>query len=82
MDSLLEGCRAAIAKQQTRNSLSYTAARPRERVVSAQVARAGGAIVIRAQAQPLLLPIAYVRNQAISLTHRTVTVALLHKTFY
>ena len=36
---------------------------------AAATARAGGAIVIRAQIRPLLLPIAHVRNQATSLTH-------------
>jgi hypothetical protein len=41
-----------------------------ERVVSAQAVRAGSVFVVRARARHLLLPIAHVRNQAISLTRR------------
>jgi hypothetical protein len=44
-----------------------TLRRTGERVVSAQAVRADSAFAIRAQARHLLLPIAHVRNQKISL---------------
>jgi hypothetical protein len=47
---------------------------PRKRVVSAQAVRSGSAVVICARARYLFMPIAHVRNWAISLTRHTVTV--------